>query len=285
MNWCCRIVFFGFMISSTLPMNLLKKYLVLVALLIVGSANTMNFDVKYQSSALGSSLQAEETVQASSPEVKEFERLIQEVFKSEKSSTAKRVAVGALRELVKLGTIATTAIVSSKMDDSNSAWIKISGRVLFCVICILLPILSDLFIHKKDQSLASLQKLQKYIASLRPEQNENIKILFKTKYANMLKEKILQENDSTGIKIGRGVMAALDSLLPLFALGVVTIEIIDKNPTISEKIIDGAVIGSSVLLDALAIAYSALNSTDHKKRRIMKKINAALNSPYPDFIL
>jgi hypothetical protein len=207
---------------------------------------------------------------STSPDVQEFERLIQEALNAEKPSIAKRFGCGVLREFVKIGGLVSLGLLCAQFSQKNSN--QIAEWVV--VLMPLLLLLADWFIYKGDQSLTSLQKLQECIASLEPKQKNNVILLFKLKYASPLNRKILQETDSGMLKFGKGVMTVADVVLLLFAGLILSfpelcIDIGQNKGACSMH-------GLASILDVFAIAYSAWYITDYQKGCILEKIKAAL---------
>lgn len=243
-------------------MKQLNKYLLLGAILLVGWASTMP-----------TSIQAQQTM---APEVKEFETLIQEVLNTENTSFSEHAGISAIREVLKVIGTFGVAKLGERFKDENE---DDNGMltILLVAIVILSPALCELFIHKKNVLLTSLQKLQKYTDSLKPEQRDNIATLFKTKYADKLTKKVLCANDGRIFKIGRYLVTAAD--LVLLCLWIVywykkaaqnqkdTVDDEDGGPILVLSI--GLF---TAIFDLLAIAYNTKNSTDNQKSRALAKI-------------
>ena len=139
-------------------------------------------------------------------ETAKLESLVQATLTAQKSSVAKRATVGLLREIVKMGGFN----ILWKYHDSQS---DIFHLILSSIIC-LPPIISDRFAGKlsvsRDKAIDALQKLERYVSRLYPEQKQALLPLFEQKYEALLNDKLALDKDSKKLQFARIVVMLID---------------------------------------------------------------------------
>ncbi|KKQ33190.1 MAG: hypothetical protein US49_C0002G0085 [candidate division TM6 bacterium GW2011_GWF2_37_49] len=140
-------------------MKNLKKILTLVAFLFTSSVCAMQPDIQ------ASEVSSTEALQASSPEIQEFENLLQATLNAKKPPILKQISFDTIREIIRLGTVFFTL----KKGQNND--------LLLCTaINFLIPLVSDLTIRTtnaldslsisaNDPTFTALKKLRKYITT------------------------------------------------------------------------------------------------------------------------
>ncbi|KKQ33188.1 MAG: hypothetical protein US49_C0002G0083 [candidate division TM6 bacterium GW2011_GWF2_37_49] len=216
-------------------MLIFKKILILGAFLSASLAYAMQPDI--QASGVAST----EALQATSPEVQEFENLVQAALTAKKPTDSERVIVGLVRELVRFGGPMAVMLTCGLLDIEFLKMLHAGGLSI-----IVFTIMADLAIYKRDASLIALRKLEKYITSLMPEQRNEVIALFNDKYASKLNDKIMQEKDSSEVRwkddvlvsenivVQRGMVAIFDAIIPLLVLDFLFYNDSKLKPKIAE---------------------------------------------------
>jgi len=207
-----------------------------------------------------------------------------EALNTSKPHIAARFGVGLARELVKIVGFGLPIYAMSVIDDENT-YIVNNGLAALSVVT---PILADRFMHKKDYSLAALQALAKYVATLKTEQKQQIATLFNEKYAKSLSAKILAEKDGfITEKIGGGVEIVTPSITVIVLLALCQNSENNVITMLSSILTDNTIWKSGVntiIVSLLAVTLhgyyqvykNITNSSNKQKAAALQAINAAL---------
>ena len=280
----------------------LKKYLILGMILLanVSYVSAESLAPQAQSVDSVSDVQLSKPVRVPSFHSKKFERLVQKVLDVEKPSATELFGFEAAKFGGKLALFASLFGINAFWIDQKSKNASFA-YALMSMQCLII----DLLFYEQDESLELLQKLQKYVASLTPEQrlscNEN--------YVDKLRNKLAGDNEGKGFKIGRGVVGLCDVLAPMalfiamIALGAFCLDkgyVAGAVETAKALLLEmiwpscKAIYAGKYKIDdlnnlamyALPIVISVIeaglvakklwHSPDHQKELILKEIEAAL---------
>lgn len=220
------------------------------------------------------------------PEIKEFETLVHEALIAQKPSLVGRFIIDLAKELcLYLPSYYYDKKISCTQN--NSLMDAIAGLfTIFSNLAIYEPNIMPLFVQnlvgpladEEDQTLISLQKLLKFISGLAVEQKAGISNLFNKEYVSRLKNKILNEKDGIGIRLGRECKNYGKMIICLCTVIMLAHSIVLENKNQDEhppiKMI--AFTLSLSVLQLIILYRHAKYTTDYKKKLLLKEIERAL---------